>query len=213
MNIASALPGNIRALYGERITRSRGTALGGGYGRPRRSRARARSLGRQAQVRAAVRKSRARPWLVAGIVAVIFMIGMSILASADVPTMGTGTLSRVARMLTAPPEMADGNTFLRIQNTWDMKGAFEGTLVSNPFAIVHPDGLVTFTEMATFTGAVEGKSGTFVWRSAGTGDGVNFVGHLSILSGTDDLANLRGEGTFELDGPVGTYSIFYHFDP
>lgn len=127
--------------------------------------------------------------------------------------MGTGTLSRVARTLTALPETADGNTFLRIQNTWDMTGALEGALVSNPFAIVHPDGLVTFTEMATFTGAVGGKSGTFVWRSAGTGDGVNFVGYLSILSGTDDLASLRGEGTFELHGAVGTYTISYHFEP
>lgn len=134
-------------------------------------------------------------------------------ASAAVPTLATGTLTRQSSAFLAPPETADGNTFLQLQNAWTMTGTFEGILVSNPAVIIHPDGVVTFDEIATFTGAVAASSGTFVWRSAGTSTTSGLVGHLSILSGTGDLANLRGEGTFELHGPTGTYSIYYLFAP
>jgi len=45
-------------------------------------------------------------------------------------------------------------------------------------------------------------------------NGRNDTGHWVILSGTNDLANLRGQGTFQSTEPgAGTYSGQTHWEP
>jgi hypothetical protein len=103
---------------------------------------------------------------------------------------------------------ADGNLFLDATSvdewtgTFNSEGAGSGTVYR---ATIHK--FVDFTEtgpwyaqgLVTFVGTVEGKSGTLVMVFLGKRPGATADwsgGKWVILSGTDELANLRGQGTW-----------------
>jgi len=68
----------------------------------------------------------------------------------------------------------------------------------------------------TFTGTVEGKSGTLTMylEAKGTTPFTNLEGTWVIVDGTGDLANLHGQGTWwKLLGPGLGYEGQIHFDP
>ncbi len=76
---------------------------------------------------------------------------------------------------------------------------------------------------STFTGTVQGKSGTLVIQLVGKKpEGLDWYGQWMIISGTDELANLRGQGVWWGPGYEGTeipgarpdiyYSGLIHFD-
>ncbi len=115
------------------------------------------------------------------------------------------------------PEMrfADGNTILNLSVTYALTGGFNGTFVDTEKEIIRPTGEGTFQGRGTFTGTVNGISGTLVFSMAGTFNAsiATARGQFVILSGTGGLSNLRGRGTLEESGPKGTYSAQIHFDP
>lgn len=97
---------------------------------------------------------------------------------------------------------------------------FSGTFIGTgegPFTMTyHPNGFFTGSGRTIFTGEVMGKEGTLVimW----VGNTKNDLGwwwfKWIIISGTDELANLRGSGTCWGPGPAGVdMTGKIHFDP
>jgi hypothetical protein len=151
------------------------------------------------------------------LVPTLFALAPSV--DAGQPIAGGGSFIQVSSTLNAPPRVADGNTFFSLTVTFVDSGTLSGTEVDVFTFVTHPNGNTTFHGVATFTGdiVVGGSvvaSGTSHFVIKGTGEGASFQGGLTILSGTDGLANLRGQGTFEGTlGVGGSYTLDLHFEP
>jgi hypothetical protein len=130
--------------------------------------------------------------------------------------MATGTAVATEPFTLTGERTADGNTFLTGTFINDVfTGTFVGT-ASNVFGLVlNPSGL-NVQLYFTFTGTVNGISGTCIIKFQGNGDGIlmPIKGTWVILSGTDGLANLHG--TLKVEGIGGAYLNYngmIHFDP
>ncbi len=78
--------------------------------------------------------------------------------------------------------------------TGTLNGSYEGTERN----IVHKDGSGSFNGSGTFSGEVNGRSGTAVMTYAGTVDAKgDATAHWVLDQGTDGLARVDGHGTFE----------------
>ncbi len=140
--------------------------------------------------------------------------------------------------LAGPPEKAEGlwryqpflvgarqagcNTFLTTIENGQWTGTFEGTSTEDAKVVIHCNGAWSFNAIVSFEGSVAGKSGTMTMSVVGTRpDGLSdWQGKSVILSGTGELANLRGQGTWwgPGAGAPGTwgdiyYEGNYHFEP
>jgi hypothetical protein len=85
-------------------------------------------------------------------------------------------------------------------------------------AVVHCNGRASYKGNLSFAGTVNGESGTMEMRIVGTSTDLPWFeawwqGTWVILSGTDGLATLRGQGTWE--GYLGSFAYEgnYHFEP
>ena len=114
---------------------------------------------------------------------------------------------------------ADGNAFIYAEEWEDWTGDFEGSAHAYFTVMAHKSGWKNVQLLTTFTGTVDFKSGTLVLRLFGKKplDG-EWYGQWVILSGTDELANLRGQGTwggpgFGAPGPDIWYKGKIHFEP
>lgn len=139
------------------------------------------------------------------------------------PTPVEGTLEYTFEI--TDERWANGHWFFEATEWEDWAGDFEGTGVSF-FRVVwfsYPSGPLNVWLRCTFTGTVHydglDKEGTMViqyvgWRYLPE----DWYGRWVILSGTDELANLRGRGTwggpgFGATGPDIWYSGKIHFEP
>lgn len=118
----------------------------------------------------------------------LLTMALAVPVSATKPTPVAGTFA----ILNVSPE---GCVVLQ------MDGYFEGTLAECPLA--DQAAWVGF-----FEGTASGYSGTLVFNLIPFGH--NGLGQWTILRGTDELANLRGQGLSYLDG---SYDGQVHFDP
>jgi hypothetical protein len=131
------------------------------------------------------------------------------------PIAATGTVT-AGTFTPTGARTADGNTFLT--GTFDkdvFSGTFSGTAPNVLRLVLNPSGL-NVQLFFTFTGTVNGKSGTCIIKFQGNGEGIGMPikGKWVILSGTGDLANLHGELSVEgIAGVVLTYKGQIHFDP
>ena len=109
-----------------------------------------------------------------------------------------------------------GNTIICATEHDTFAGTFAG-VGEGPFTVTeHPTGFLTGRGRTVFTGTVDGKSGTLVIQWVGnTKNDLGWWWFMwVILSGTGELANLRGEGTAWGPGPAGVdYSGKMHFVP
>jgi hypothetical protein len=138
-------------------------------------------------------------------------------------TADAGTQIETAGAFTATVQitdvrLVDGNTIIAATETQTLTGSFAGTRVAHGIQIVHSDGSFEAHDSGTFTGTVNGSSGTVVISGSSTGVGNSGSGRLVVDRGTDDLAGLHGQGTFQptITGPTtadGTYSVQIHFEP
>ena len=111
----------------------------------------------------------------------------------------------------------NGNLILEGTNYYDFHGTLEGTAVLEYTVVVDlATGSFTQEGQGTFTGTVEGKSGSYVYNTVGTGQ-VGEMGESgvatteeTIVSGTGGLTNLRGslheEHQWDENGMTSTYS-------
>ncbi|MFQ5838130.1 MAG: DUF3224 domain-containing protein [Thermoplasmata archaeon] len=102
-------------------------------------------------------------------------------------------------------KIADGNLFISAVEIDEFTGTLEGNGMGTFTVVVHPEGFATGNGRTIFTGAVQEKAGTL--EIQWTGNTRNDLGywwfHWVIVSGTGELANLRGQGTGFGPGPAG----------
>jgi Protein of unknown function (DUF3224) len=98
-------------------------------------------------------------------------------------------------------------TFLDLTATGTMSGTFQGQYLIEDSCVVPPTGQAACHGTVTFTGTVNGVSGTARFNQASFIDGSTGASHgtFTAVSGTGGLANLRGHGTFDDDGYAGTF--------
>ena len=155
--------------------------------------------------------------LVICMLALLSTLSMSVHATPLTPASGTWTYIPADMTLT---RSADGNTFYEAKSIDIVTGTFEGPGTGVDILVLHSSGFWTGIGVATFVDCmVDGKSGTLVirWAAHATAETGLWSGQWVILSGTGELANLRGQGTFW--GPVNPeginypYSGWIHFEP
>ena len=157
-------------------------------------------------------------WLAALLMSMISILPASLTAVyATTPTPATGYFTVTSFSFTTT-KTADGNTFYDFTNTEQLFGTFTGTSASAIRVVVHPSGDFNVVHIMTFTGTVDGKSGTMIIKFEGKGTGFGVGAPVSaqwvIQKGTADLASIHGTGTFEGHALIGgTYSGEIHFDP
>lgn len=100
---------------------------------------------------------------------------------------------------------------------WESSGDWEGTFIGANKNIVTRNGVTPGKAIFTFEGTVLGHEGTLTprWQATTKADG-SFKARFAILSGTGELATLRGQGTNLFVGfapPEIAGTVFVHFAP
>jgi hypothetical protein len=119
-------------------------------------------------------------------------------------------------------KLAGGNTFLETFENGKWTGTFSGTSTEDGKVVIHSSGAWSFRGIVSFEGEVSGRSGKLTMHVVGTRPDAftDWTGEWVILSGTDELATLRGQGAWWGPGApdVGEWGDIYysgtiHFDP
>ena len=100
-------------------------------------------------------------------------------------------------------------------DTGTFEGTFDGTEIEEGMVVIHCNGKASFKGNLSFYGTVgESEPGTMEMRIVGHSPDYTFwQGTWVILSGTDGLENLRGQGTLEGEPGFMVYEGNYHFEP
>jgi len=155
----------------------------------------------------------------------MILLVLSIPALADPPENAEGVWGYFPVLADAPKE-AGCNTFLPTYDEADWTGTFEGEATDYGTVVIHCNGKVSYKGTSSFVGEVHGesgtRSGTLEMSSVGKccDENGHWKGQWVILSGTGELATLRGEGTWFGPGAGGLYNygeVGYegniHFEP
>jgi len=135
-------------------------------------------------------------------------------ASASALSSGSGSFTTTGQVISV--RQADGNTIVTAAEVQTLTGALSGNRMATGIEIFHPDGTFTAHDSGTFTGTVEGRTGSITISGASSGTGTTGSGQIVGDRGTGGLAGLHLQGTFQ---PVitssttaeGTYSVQFHF--
>ncbi len=130
----------------------------------------------------------------------------------------SGTMETIKSLTDPNPKIENFIWIGRNTEYWEVHGGLEGRLAYDDVMEVDTlTGKFTTNGVGTFTGEVEGKSGSYVFSSVGSGQFTSLTGESgtatsenTIISGTGELANLRGslhsESKFDKNGTTGSYS-------
>jgi hypothetical protein len=160
----------------------------------------------------------------------ITVLAVALLSMLSVPVHGgpPTTAEGLWRYLPTTNEtvrVAGGNTFIYAEEVGEWTGTFEGESTEVGVVVIHSAGFASFKGIVSLVGSVGGKSGTLEIQVVGKKPdllpGTEWDGKWVILSGTGDLANLRGHGTWWGPGWQGDptewgnipYAGEIHFDP
>jgi len=115
------------------------------------------------------------------------------------------------------------NTFLTTTEVGEWTGTFEGDSTEAGKVVIHCSGAWSFNAIVTFSNVtVDDKEGTLEMSVVGKRPdaSADWEGKWVILSGTNELATLRGQGTWwgpGASGPGTWGDIYYvgntHFEP
>ena len=138
-------------------------------------------------------------------------------AGATASTLSTGSGSFTATGEVISVQQADGNTIVTATEVQTLTGVLRGKRVATGIQVFHPDGTFTAHDSGTFTGTIDGRTGSITISGASSGVGNTGNGQIVGDRGSGGLAGLHLQGTFQ---PViisateadGTYSIQFHFD-
>ena len=156
-----------------------------------------------------VQHRRVRLLLVA-LVAVFAVAGVTG-AAASPPTSVSGSFTTTSSSATSV-RFDGGNLILEESGIVSYTGTFSGTSTFHGILIIHADGSANFHDVETFTGRVNGVSGTLTLNLNGRNDSTRAVQATdTIVSATGELAGLHGVlsevGTVTgPPGPLGTYT-------
>jgi hypothetical protein len=136
-------------------------------------------------------------------------------AYATPPTPVTFTISVVTQGDTTPDPSGNSHVSIVNKSNWitACTGYIIGSGTMNVREVVTKGGDKTSTGLQVIDGTVDGKSGTlYIKTSVNTRD--PNPSYWRIVSGTDDLANLHGQGTFVfIPGTGMVFTGQVHFDP
>jgi hypothetical protein len=160
--------------------------------------------------------------LITIVVLAIALLGFPRFASAEAPHLVSADFTYVPNCPAEDMKWANDNLFIYCTDEGEWKGDFVGTSFEDYVAVLHGfEGFFIYKTgfyrgNATFRGVVEGREGTleilFIGKSLG--DINDWTGTWRIISGTGELENLNGTGTFynndqwdiHIDGQI-------HFEP
>jgi hypothetical protein len=134
-------------------------------------------------------------------------------AVASPPTAASGTFTYLSSTFNSV-RSDGGNLIVDLSATVSYTGTFSGTSTVEGTLIIHADGSANFHDLETFTGTVNGVSGTVTFDlTGGNGPGfTDFHATDTVISASGGLAGLHGvlnwEGvTLQMpNGPFGTYT-------
>lgn len=160
--------------------------------------------------------------LISIIVVIIALLVVSVSAYADAPHAVSANFTYIPDCPPDKMKLVDDNMFLYCTDVGDWVGDFTGGSFEEYVAVLHGfEGFFVFDTAfykgtAIFTGIVDGREGTleilFIGKSAG--DINDWTGTWRIISGTDELENLHGVGTFYNNGPLNIHiDGQIHFEP
>ena len=151
---------------------------------------------------------------------------LAILAMASVPALAGPPIAAEGLWLYLPTVVserwADGNRFLETTEVGEWSGTFEGVSTEAGHVVAHSSGFRSFRAIVSFEGEVDGKQGTLEMSVVGkkADASSDWQGKWVILSGTGELATLRGQGTWWGPGAPGPgewgdihYGGQIHFEP
>ena len=144
---------------------------------------------------------------------VVFLLPAA--ANASTPVTGSGGFTSTVEIINV--SQVGGSTMIAGIETQTLNGFFTGSRIASGIEIFHADGTFEAHDTGTFTGTVDGRSGTVVISGSSTGLGNSGSGQLVVEQGTAGLAGLHAQGTFQprITGPTtaeGTYAVQFHFD-
>jgi hypothetical protein len=159
--------------------------------------------------------------LIVCMVALLSLLFMPVHATKPIPASGIWTYTFPSTFIET--READGNTFIYADEDglWH-DGTFLGTSYDVFTVVVHPSGFWNVRGLSFFDGTVDGKEGSLVILFVGkkTGEPFLWSGQWVILSGTGELADLHGQGTWWGPGALEPwvpgdleYSGQIHFKP
>jgi hypothetical protein len=128
------------------------------------------------------------------------------------PASGTWTYVNTKKEIT---KKADGNVFIYGEEEGTWTGTFEGTSFDYFEIVKHSNGFVNCQGRISFEGTVKGEDGTLEILFVGKKDiaANHWMGKWVILSGTEGLKNLKGQGNWEGPSADLDYSGMIHFSP
>ncbi len=145
------------------------------------------------------------------------LASLLLLPAAHASTLSSGSGSFTATGQVISVRQADGNTIVTATEVQTLTGVLVGIRVASGIMVFHPDGTFTAHDSGTFTGTVDGRTGSITISGASSGTGNTGSGQIVGDRGTGGLAGLHLQGTFR---PVitssttadGTYAVQLHFD-
>lgn len=95
----------------------------------------------------------------------------------------------------------------------ELAGAIEGETSICYLMAYRPDGSANFVGLATITGSIDGKDGSFVLQDVGTFENGVARGRWTILHGlgSGELRDIRGDGHFAADDRSASYRLDVSF--
>ncbi len=144
------------------------------------------------------------------IVAFAALVAVPMGSLASPPEMGSGSYVVTGADVTDVRVGDDGTVFITETEYADATGTLTGSFAHDLVVAIHPDGSLTFHGTGTFTGTVDGVSGSFEDAIEGQGSLVTLElhGSFTILRGSGGLKGLQGHATIEgIPATSGTYAI------
>lgn len=159
----------------------------------------------------------ARParWLIAVTLALAMTLAAANLTEAAGPLIeASGTFTQVS-FETSNERTVGEITLFDFTEHDTLTGTFTGTSVLEGSCVQRASGQAVCHAVEAFTETVAGRSGSVLSQDVAFSNATTATiqGHSVIVSGTGDLANLHGHGTFEGQGGSGTYDVLLIFAP
>lgn len=135
-------------------------------------------------------------------------------ANASALESGAGSFTATGTIISV--RHADGNTIVTATEVQPLTGVLTGVRTAEGITIFHANGTFEAHDTGTFTGTVDGKTGTLTISGASSGTGTTGNGTIAGYHGTGGLAGLHLKGTFQpvITGPTtaeGNIQVQYHF--
>ena len=147
---------------------------------------------------------------------VMAVVPLFSMAHASRPSNGSGGFTATSTPTNV--RMAGPNTIVHAKSSFTATGTFAGPCDGTTDAVTLASGRAITHGVCTFTGSVNDKSGTAVFRFQATGQGPSFHGTFVLGDGSGGLAGLHATGTFRgmAIGPgssMGTYTAQVEIGP